>query len=64
MENETGTTPEWEESIWRVGNGVKTLISIFGSALIVGAIFWAGATYNRVEGIERRLIGVTIYFTD
>lgn len=34
------------------------IVSMVGGAFIVGAIFWAGATYNRISGIEQQLVEI------
>lgn len=36
----------------------RWLFGSLGSAFIVGVIFWAGATYNRISGIETRLVNI------
>lgn len=36
----------------------RWLFGSLGSAFIVGVIFWAGATYNRISGIEGRLVSI------
>lgn len=37
------------------GNGVKVAIGSGAAVFLISAIFWAGATYNRVQGIETQL---------
>lgn len=37
---------------------MRFLIGSVGSAFMIGAIFWAGATYNRVDAIEGRLANI------
>ena len=37
---------------------MKFLMGSIGSAFMIGAIFWAGATYNRVDAIEGRLASI------
>ena len=37
------------------GGGVKIALGSGAAVFLIGAIFWAGATYNRVEGIEVQL---------
>ena len=37
------------------GGGVKVAIGAGTAVFLIGAIFWAGATYNRVQGIEVQL---------
>jgi hypothetical protein len=39
-------------------NQYRWLFGSLGSAFIVGVIFWAGATYNRISGIEGRLVSI------
>jgi hypothetical protein len=29
-----------------------------GGGFIIGAVFWAGGTYNRISGIEQQLIRI------
>lgn len=45
------------------GIGLKILIALIGSGvvgLIGGAIFWLGATYSRIQGIETHLASIDI----
>jgi hypothetical protein len=35
--------------------GVKAVISGSVSIFVISAVFWAGATYNRIQGIEAHL---------
>jgi len=37
------------------GGGVKVALGSGVAVFLIGAIFWAGATYNRVQGIEIQL---------
>lgn len=43
------------DPIREVSSGMRFLLSAIGSSVMMGAIFWAGATYNRVAAIEVRL---------
>ncbi len=43
---------EWKEAPVRIAIGSGAAV------FLMGAIFWAGATYNRVEGIETRLANI------
>ncbi len=48
------------------GNGgsqtsIKVLVALIGSgilALLIGAIFWMGSTYTRIQGIELHLSSI------
>ena len=40
------------------GNGTKAVLSGAVSIFLLGAVFWAGATYNRVQAIETHLISI------
>jgi hypothetical protein len=40
--------------------GTKAVVSGAVSIFILGAVFWAGATYNRVQGIETHLINIDV----
>ena len=46
------------DPIQQIGSGMKFLMGSIGSAFMIGAIFWAGATYNRVDAIEGRLANI------
>ncbi len=37
------------------GGGVKVAIGSGVAVFLIAAVFWAGATYNRVQGIEAQL---------
>jgi len=37
------------------GGGVKVAIGSGVAVFLIAAVFWAGATYNRVQGIETQL---------
>jgi len=37
------------------GGSVKVAIGGGVAVFLIGAVFWAGATYNRVQGIESQL---------
>jgi len=37
------------------GGGVRVAIGSGVAVFLMGAVFWAGATYNRVQGIELQL---------
>ena len=37
------------------GGGVRVAIGGGVAVFLIGSVFWAGATYNRVQGIEAQL---------
>lgn len=37
------------------GGGVRVAIGSGVAVFLIAAVFWAGATYNRVQGIETQL---------
>lgn len=39
----------------RKSNGLSITIASGGAVFVIASIFWAGATYNRVQGIETQL---------
>lgn len=41
-----------------LGHGVKVLLGSIGSSFLIGMIFWAGATYNRIQAIETHLTSI------
>ncbi len=40
------------------GGGVKVAIGSGVAVFLIAAVFWAGATYNRVQGIEMQLSAI------
>lgn len=44
-----------DEEQQKGGSGVKVALGSGGAVFLIAAIFWAGATYNRVQGIENQL---------
>lgn len=36
-------------------SGIKVAVGSGSAVFLISAVFWAGATYNRVSGIEDRL---------
>ncbi len=41
-----------------VGHFVKVLIGSIGTSFLLGMVFWAGATYNRILAIENHLTSI------
>ena len=41
-----------------VGHFVKVLIGSIGTSFLLGMVFWAGATYNRILAIETHLTSI------
>ncbi len=41
-----------------VGQFVKVLIGSIGTSFLLGMVFWAGATYNRILAIETHLTSI------
>jgi len=40
------------------GTGMRIAIGSGMAVFLMGAIFWAGATYNRIQGIESHLLSI------
>jgi ABC-type uncharacterized transport system YnjBCD permease subunit len=41
-----------------LSHGVKAIVSAVGASFLFGAIFWAGVTYNRIQGIVNHLASI------
>lgn len=39
-------------------SGMKVMLGSGASLFLISAVFWAGATYNRVQGIEAHLLNI------
>ena len=48
-------TEAGEDQVNELGHGMRVLLGSVGSTFVIAAIFWAGATYNRIQAIETHL---------
>lgn len=47
-----------EDQVNELGHGMRILLGSVGSTFVIAAIFWAGATYNRIQAIEIHLTNI------
>lgn len=43
---------------------LKLVLSVLGSAFLLGTIFWAGAAYNRLSSIEGHMMSIDAKISD
>ncbi len=43
---------------------LKLVLSVLGSAFLLGTIFWAGAAYNRLSSIESHMMSIDAKISD
>lgn len=51
-------TEDQKDQLDEVGHGMKVVLGSIGSSFLIAAVFWAGATYNRVQAIELHLTNI------
>lgn len=47
-----------ESPIPEIGQSLKVIIGSVGTSFLLGMVFWAGATYNRILAIEAHLTSI------
>ncbi len=43
---------------------LKLVLTVLGSAFLLGTIFWAGAAYNRLSSIEGHMMSIDAKISD
>ena len=47
-----------ESPIPEIGQSLKVIIGSVGTSFLLGMVFWAGATYNRILAIEAHMASI------